>query len=99
MPTAAPVPTPTSAVPVAHRQGMAARSAFRLVEPVSTQAPRMGYDPVSSRPGRSMTAQDGTLPTTGFDLEALATVAMGLVMAGGGSLLASRRLRKRQHHG
>jgi len=46
-----------------------------------------------------MTAQDGTLPTTGFDLEALATVAMGLVMAGGGSLLASRRLRKRQHHG
>jgi LPXTG-motif cell wall-anchored protein len=35
------------------------------------------------------------LPTTGLDLEGIAVVAIGLVMAGGGSMLASRRLRKR----
>jgi hypothetical protein len=48
---------------------------------------------------RSVAAENGTLPTTGFDLEGVAAVAIGLVMAGGGSLLASCRLRKRQRNG
>jgi LPXTG-motif cell wall-anchored protein len=33
----------------------------------------------------------GILPITGFDLENMAEIALGLVIVGGGAVLASRR--------
>jgi LPXTG-motif cell wall-anchored protein len=33
----------------------------------------------------------GILPITGFDLENIAEIALGLVIVGGGAVLASRR--------
>jgi LPXTG-motif cell wall-anchored protein len=77
---------------------MAAKSAFRIIGSPSTQIPRVPRGPGEMSRDRSVAAENGTLPTTGLDLEGVAAVAIGLVMAGGGSLLASR-LRKRQRNG
>jgi LPXTG-motif cell wall-anchored protein len=77
----------------------AAKSAFRLVGSSSAPARGMPRDRGGVRADRAVAAEPGTLPTTGLDLEGMAVVAIGFVMAGGTSLLASRRLRKRQRNG
>jgi LPXTG-motif cell wall-anchored protein len=77
----------------------AARSAFRLIGSTATGTAPMPANPGGLRPQQAVAAEPGSLPTTGFDLEAVAAAAIGFVMAGGGSLLASSRLRKRQRNG
>jgi LPXTG-motif cell wall-anchored protein len=59
----------------------------------------MPQDPGGVSRQRSVAAETGTLPTTGFDLAGVAAVAIGLVVAGGSGLLASRRPRVRRRNG
>jgi LPXTG-motif cell wall-anchored protein len=50
-------------------------------------------------PATPLTTSSGLLPITGFDLEGIAEVAAGLMLAGGGALAASRRWGKgRRRH-
>jgi LPXTG-motif cell wall-anchored protein len=74
---------------------MSAKSALRLIGSAATEDPGVPGDPGGVSMQRPVAEETGTLPTTGLDLEGIAVVAIGLVMAGGGSMLASRRLRKR----
>ncbi len=80
----------------------AAKTAFplsRLVAWVSPATPTTPKDPDGRSPQTAIAADTGTLPMTAFDLEGVAVVTIGFVIAGGGTLLASRRLGKRRRNG
>jgi hypothetical protein len=94
-----PGPTPSAATPVSSLPAMAAKSAIRLIGSATTQDPTMPGDPGGVSPQKPAVAERGLLPTTGADLGGLAAIAIGFAMAGGGGLLGSRRLRKRQRNG
>jgi hypothetical protein len=67
-----------------------------LIGWVSPPLPARPGDPGAASLQTAAIAESGTLPITGLDLAGVAEVSAGFLIAGGGALLASRRMGKGQ---